>query len=748
MPHTKHEKRRLARQAHAAVSKKAPGNFPQEQKRGGLLVTDELEKALQECKAQVAEIAADCRRKNRKFRDVEFDIELDKDRCLHGLRQPGETGYAPADVRRATQIFDKASFFIDGADSNDLVQGQLGDCWFLSALATMSTAKGLVEKFCVARDEQVGVYGFIFFRDTTWVTVIVDDLLYTSIPKFEELKYEERQLYHHDKDSYNTSARKSGKSLLFARSGTDGETWVPLIEKAFAKLHGNYAALSGGEAGEAIEDLTGGVTSFIYTKDILDTDAFWTNELLHANIDRLFGCAFDNLDSTRSGVAQPTVNGLMGGHAYSVLRAVEYKGKRFVVIRNPWGQCEWTGPWSDGSKEWTSEWLAALPLLEHSFGDDGEFVMEYKDFLENWAQIDRTLLFDSSWIMSSQWLKVAARPQPAPWAFGDVSFTISLAEPSSAVIVLSKLDDRYWGPISGSARWSFDFIIFKKGESKPITTSSASLLYSRSVNAEISLEAGDYVIHVRLDRFEHRDEDYLEAAKDDWSDRIYARVLTEKIKSQSIASNFDPGEDADYLPVSLGLIAGQDLSELETKATEVLKAKELEAQALAAAKAATAKVDPSAATKATEALKGKELEAQDLAAANAATAKVDPSAATETETEAPAKTESAVDDQAQDAKSKGDAINEEGEGEGGGGGEEKDKGADEQDEDEDESEAAEKVPHPPANPSDENTVYLGLRVYTKKSAPAKVDGQLRHTSLAVLAGGLSKSSQSVEPVPV
>jgi len=73
-----------------------------------------------------------------------------------------------------------------------------------------------------------------------------------------------------------------------------------------------------------------------------------------------------------------TVNGLFGGHAYSVLRAVEYNGKRFVVIRNPWGRSEWTGPWSDGSKEWTPEWLPALQKLGHAFGDDGEFVMECK----------------------------------------------------------------------------------------------------------------------------------------------------------------------------------------------------------------------------------------------------------------------------------------------------------------------------------------------------------------------------------
>jgi hypothetical protein len=82
-------------------------------------------------------------------------------------------------------------------------------------------------------------------------------LLYISIPKFSELTSDEKHLYHNDEEEYNKKARRGGKSLYFSRSGTEGETWVPLIEKAFAKLHGDFASLCGGITGEAIEDMTG-----------------------------------------------------------------------------------------------------------------------------------------------------------------------------------------------------------------------------------------------------------------------------------------------------------------------------------------------------------------------------------------------------------------------------------------------------------------------------------------------------------
>ncbi|KAJ7693200.1 hypothetical protein B0H17DRAFT_1010276 [Mycena rosella] len=551
-------------------------SFAQPTGSSGLVVTTELDKALEECKATVSRIAKECRAKNRKFRDIEFDLENDRESCLNGLSAtPGQ--YAPSDVLRATQIFNNAQFFIDGASSNDIAQGALGDCWFLSALATLASANGLVEKFCVARDEQVGIYGFIFYKDDHWVHVIIDDLLYTSIPKFEELNGAEKSLYHNDKELYNKSARKGSHTLYFARSGTDGETWVPLIEKAYAKLHGDYASLSGGYACEAVEDLTGGVSSYIQTKDILDIDKFWSEELLNANKDRLFGCSFQGLDGSRSGDNQAKIFGLIGNHAYSVLRAVEAKGKRFVVVRNPWGKSEWTGPWSDGSKEWSAESLEILPLLGHVFGDDGEFVMEYSDFLDCWDQIDRTLLFDSNWITSSQWLRVTSRPLPSAWTFGDVCFTITIPKASFTIIVLSQLDSRFFTDISGRSYWSFDFLLFQRGQTEPLAMSSQPRFYSRSVNLELELEAGDYVVHVRLDRNIQREKNSV----DGWNQRKLSRVLTARAQSQSIASSMSPRSQAKNLVIPVEALAGLNFADMEKKAIEKAEAQKKEAEAAA-----------------------------------------------------------------------------------------------------------------------------------------------------------------------
>jgi calpain len=46
-------------------------------------------------------------------------------------------------------------------------------------------------------------------------------------------------------------------SPIFAKIGYDGAIWGPIIEKMWAKLHGNYEATIGGIESEALKFLTG-----------------------------------------------------------------------------------------------------------------------------------------------------------------------------------------------------------------------------------------------------------------------------------------------------------------------------------------------------------------------------------------------------------------------------------------------------------------------------------------------------------
>jgi hypothetical protein len=89
-------------------------------------------------------------------------------------RWPG-SDFRPKSVKRVGEIFDDPKFFIDGPAANDVRQGRDGDCWLMAALCTLSNKPGLIERVCVARNEDVGVYGFVFHRDGEWFSEIIDD---------------------------------------------------------------------------------------------------------------------------------------------------------------------------------------------------------------------------------------------------------------------------------------------------------------------------------------------------------------------------------------------------------------------------------------------------------------------------------------------------------------------------------------------------------------------------------------------
>jgi hypothetical protein len=182
--------------------------------------------------------------------------------------------FVPRAVKRVGEIFDEPKFYIDGPTANDVRQGRDGDCWLMAALCTLSNKAGLIERICVARDEAVGVYGFVFHRDGEWISEIIDDKLYLTKPDYDEINLERLMWEDRDRinseETYRKTYQANSGALYFAQCEDPNETWLPLLEKAYAKAHGDYSAIDGGFTGEGIEDLTGGVTSELFTTDILD----------------------------------------------------------------------------------------------------------------------------------------------------------------------------------------------------------------------------------------------------------------------------------------------------------------------------------------------------------------------------------------------------------------------------------------------------------------------------------------------
>lgn len=187
------------------------------------------EGAVATCNSKVQAIVKECRRVNQKYRDPHFDIEFDlkwgtKD-CLKMLGNTAdvESKFDPGSVKRVEDIFDAPEFYKGGATAGDIRQGRDGDCWLMAALGTLGNKPGLIEKVCVARDEQICVYGFVFHRDGEWISEIIDDKLYLTKPDYddswiERILIEDRQRINSEEDYrkiYQVSVTVLASTIIF-----------------------------------------------------------------------------------------------------------------------------------------------------------------------------------------------------------------------------------------------------------------------------------------------------------------------------------------------------------------------------------------------------------------------------------------------------------------------------------------------------------------------------------------------------
>ncbi|KAI4880536.1 hypothetical protein NFI96_018567, partial [Prochilodus magdalenae] len=265
--------------------------------------------------------------------------------------------------KRPSEICPNPQFIVGGANRTDICQGDLGDCWLLAAIACLTLNETL--RYRVVPPDQsftedyAGIFHFQFWRYGEWVDVVVDDRLPTS-----------------------------NNRLVFTRSGNKNEFWSALLEKAYAKLHGSYEALKGGNTLEAMEDFTGGVTELFEIKEA--PKELYT--IMKKALERgsLMGCSIDALVPTASETKTDT--GLVRGHAYSVTAVEQGKQEdgrdtriRLVRLRDPWGVAP---PSSCKSCNWTALATSEQDRKRLEPVEAGEFWMGFEEFQKTFTKLE------------------------------------------------------------------------------------------------------------------------------------------------------------------------------------------------------------------------------------------------------------------------------------------------------------------------------------------------------------------------
>ncbi|MFP4106450.1 MAG: C2 family cysteine protease [Phycisphaerae bacterium] len=206
------------------------------------------------------------------------------------FKDPAVAGYA-----NGWANYSDHEVWVDGAQYDDVIQGCVGDCYFLATLSSLADANQMSLRQMITPLGD-GTYAVRFFDSGNEVYLRIDG----------------------DLPTYNGS-------IAYAQLTPDGETWVALAEKAYAHFRyyqDSYSSIEGGWINDVLPEITPMSTGSLSTYNDDATVAGYIRDNLSKGYSVTAG--------SRSDASSPIV----GSHGY-VVKSID--SSNYVTVYNPWG---------------------------------------------------------------------------------------------------------------------------------------------------------------------------------------------------------------------------------------------------------------------------------------------------------------------------------------------------------------------------------------------------------------------------
>jgi hypothetical protein len=223
---------------------------------------------------------------------------------------------------------------VGGFNPDDPMQGQLGDCYFLSSLSAVAQSHPELLKNAITTNRD-GSYTVTFYER--------EDMSKPAHPERVTID--------------GKFAMKNGQ-FEYAAAREQSELWPQIFEKAYAAWKGNFGKIEGGMGADALEALTGAKPGFTLITPDMTADAVFSAVKA--------ACADKGCVVALSQPYRPEVPGMVEDHAYTLLGTEEKDGQKLVKLRNPWGSQE----------------------VGHDGKDDGIFTMPVEQFMKAYTMIE------------------------------------------------------------------------------------------------------------------------------------------------------------------------------------------------------------------------------------------------------------------------------------------------------------------------------------------------------------------------